>query len=84
MDTSNQLASLGIQASVRGVGWDTAYTDALSQPLMWGWGPTRRWQLYNIYHTDEALGTAQYSRTPTRRWTPTWSRPWKAQTWRSL
>ena len=61
MDTSNQLASLGIQASVRGVGWDTAYTDALSQPLMWGWGAHTPMELYNIYHTDEALGTAQYS-----------------------
>lgn len=61
MDTSNQLASLRIQASVRGVGWDTAYTDALSQPLMWGWGAHTPMELYNIYHTDEALGTAQSS-----------------------
>ena len=43
------------------MGWDTAYTDALSQPLMWGWGAHTPMELYNIYHTDEILGTARYS-----------------------
>ena len=61
MDTSNQLASLGIQASARGVGWDTAYTDALSQPLMWGWGAHTPMELYNIYHTMNETGLAEYS-----------------------
>ena len=28
---------------------------------MWGWGAHTPMELYNIYHTDEALGTAQYS-----------------------
>ena len=60
-DTANQLAEFGIHVTVEGVGWDTAYTDALSQPLMWGWGAHTPMELYNIYHTDEALGTAQYS-----------------------
>ena len=60
-DTANQLAAFGIHVTVEGVGWDTAYTDALSQPLMWGWGAHTPMELYNIYHTDEILGTARYS-----------------------
>lgn len=37
-DTANQLKELGIQVSIEGVGWDTAYDRAQSTPLMWGWG----------------------------------------------
>lgn len=61
VDTANQLKKLGIDASTRGAGWDTAYTDAYSQPLLWGWGAHTPMELYNIYHTDPDTGTAQYS-----------------------
>lgn len=58
-DTSNQLKALGIDVTIEGVGWDVAYTRALSEPLMWGWGAHTPMELYNIYHTVD--GTAQYS-----------------------
>lgn len=59
-DTQNQLKELGINASIEGVGWDTAYTRALAEPLMWGWGAHTPMELYNIYHTLEG-GIAEYS-----------------------
>ena len=43
------------------MGWDTAYDDALFNPLVWGWGAHTPMELYNIYHTDPELGTARYS-----------------------
>lgn len=60
-DTADQLRELGIETSTKGVGWDTAYDDALSQPLMWGWGSHTPMELYNIYHTMEGEETAEYS-----------------------
>lgn len=60
-DAANQLSKLGIDASEKGVGWDTAYDDALSQPLMWGWGAHTPMELYNIYHTMQETGLAEYS-----------------------
>lgn len=60
-DTANQLKEIGIDASIRGVGWDTAYDEAQSQPLMWGWGAHTPMELYNIYHTMEGTGLAAYS-----------------------
>lgn len=59
-DMQNQLKELGIEASIEGVGWDTAYTRALAEPLMWGWGAHTPMELYNIYHTLEG-GSAEYS-----------------------
>lgn len=58
-DTQNQLKELGIDTSIEGVGWDTAYTRALAEPLMWGWGAHTPMELYNIYHSIN--GTAEYS-----------------------
>ncbi len=58
-DTQNQLKALGIDASIEGVGWDTAYTRAQAEPLMWGWGAHTPMELYNIYHTIDGL--AEYS-----------------------
>lgn len=60
-DVANQLKELGIDASIRGVGWDTAYKEAQSQPLLWGWGAHTPMELYNIYHTDRQTGLARYS-----------------------
>lgn len=60
-DVKNQLAQLGIEVTTEGCGWDTAYTNALSQPLVWGWGAHTPMELYNIYHTMEDTGTAEYS-----------------------
>ena len=60
-DLSNQLAELGIQCTIEGVGWDTAYDRALSTPLVWGWGAHTPMELYNIYYSPEATGTAEYS-----------------------
>ena len=60
-ELANQLRELGIQADLKGVGWDTAYDDALFNPLVWGWGAHTPMELYNIYHTDPELGTARYS-----------------------
>ena len=37
-ELANQLKELGVEADIKGVGWDTAYTDALTNPLVWGWG----------------------------------------------
>ena len=61
MDAANQLGRLGIYCTVRGVGWDTAYDDALSNPLVWGWGAHTPMELYNIYHTAPNSDSAQYS-----------------------
>lgn len=58
-ETGNQLKLLGIEVKTEGVGWDTAYKRALSEPLMWGWGAHTPMELYNIYHTLE--GTAGFS-----------------------
>ena len=61
-ELANQLRELGIGADVKGVGWDTAYTDAQSNPLIWGWGAHTPMELYNIYHTDDPEGySARYS-----------------------
>lgn len=60
-DTQNQLKELGIDTSIEGVGWDTAYTRAQAEPLMWGWGAHTPMELYNIYHTIEGTGSAEYS-----------------------
>ena len=60
-DTANQLAKLGIEVTVEGVGWDTAYDRAQSDPMIWGWGAHTPMELYNIYHTMGDAKTAQYS-----------------------
>ena len=60
-DTANQLRELGIDVKTEGVGWDTAYDRAQSEPLMWGWGAHTPMELYNIYHSMEETGLAQYS-----------------------
>ncbi len=60
-ELANQLGELGIEAGIRGVGWDTAYDDALSNPLVWGWGAHTPMELYNIYHTAPGLSSARYS-----------------------
>lgn len=62
-DTANQLKELGILVTTEGVGWDTAYDRAQSQPLVWGWGAHTPMELYNIYHTlpDSGIGEAGYS-----------------------
>ncbi len=59
-DAANQLTALGIRTTTEGVGWDTAYTRALSEPLMWGWGAHTPMEFFNIYHTG-ANGMAEYS-----------------------
>lgn len=60
-ELSGQLAALGIEASVEGVGWDTAYTRAQAEPLVWGWGAHTPMELYNIYHTAPGSVQAEYS-----------------------
>lgn len=62
-DTANQLKELGIQVTTEGVGWDTAYNRAQSEPLVWGWGAHTPMELYNIYHTvpGTGIGQAEYS-----------------------
>lgn len=59
-DTQNQLKELGIEVTIEGVGWDTAYDRAQAEPLMWGWGAHSPMELYNIYHALEN-GFAEYS-----------------------
>lgn len=65
-DFSDQMEELGIICTIEGVGWDTAYDRALSEPLLWGWGAHTPMELYNIYHTIEGntvdgKDMAQYS-----------------------
>ena len=60
-DTAQQLKEIGIDASIRGTGWDTAYDEAQSQPLLWGWGAHTPMEFYNIYHTKADTGLAEYS-----------------------
>jgi len=60
-ELANQLRELGIETDIRGVGWDTAYDDALSNPLVWGWGAHTPMELYNIYHTTPGSDSALYS-----------------------
>jgi peptide/nickel transport system substrate-binding protein len=60
-ELANQLRELGIETDIKGVGWDTAYDDALSNPLVWGWGAHTPMELYNIYHTAPGADSALYS-----------------------
>ena len=60
-DFADQLKELGISCTLEGVGWDTAYDRALSDPLIWGWGAHTPMELYNIYHTIDGTGSAEYS-----------------------
>ena len=60
-EIANQLKRLGIETDIKGVGWDTAYTDALNNPLVWGWGAHTPMELYNIYHTAPGSDSALYS-----------------------
>ena len=60
-DFAGQLEELGIACTLEGVGWDTAYDRALSQPLIWGWGAHTPMELYNLYHTIGDTSSAQYS-----------------------
>ncbi len=60
-DFASQMEELGISCSIEGVGWDTAYDRALSEPLLWGWGAHTPMELYNIYHTIQGTDSAEYS-----------------------
>lgn len=60
-DLANQLRELGIEVTTEGAGWDVAYDKAQTQPLVWGWGAHTPMELYNIYHTLPATGSAEYS-----------------------
>lgn len=60
-DFAGQMEELGISCTLEGVGWDTAYDRALSDPLLWGWGAHTPMELYNIYHTLEGTDSAGYS-----------------------
>ena len=60
-ETANQLREMGIETSIRGTGWDTAYEEAQAQPLLWGWGSQTPMELYNLYHTRPDTGLALYS-----------------------
>lgn len=60
-ETANQLEALGIETSIEGVGWDTAYDRAQMEPLIWGWGAHTPMELYNIYHRAPSSEYAQYS-----------------------
>ena len=60
-DFANQMEELGIVCTLEGVGWDTAYDRALSQPLIWGWGAHTPMELYNLCHTVGDTGSARYS-----------------------
>ncbi len=60
-DFADQMEELGIACTTEGVGWDTAYDRALADPLLWGWGAHTPMELYNIYHTEGASGSARYS-----------------------
>lgn len=60
-ELTNQLKELGIEADLKGVGWDTAYDDAQYNPLVWGWGAHTPMELYNIYHTAPDNDSALYS-----------------------
>ncbi|MBM6948442.1 ABC transporter substrate-binding protein [Mordavella massiliensis] len=50
-DFAEQMGELGIACQLEGVGWDTAYDRAQSDPLLWGWGSHTPMELYNLYHT---------------------------------
>ena len=60
-DLANQLRELGIEVTTEGAGWGVAYEKAQTQPLVWGWGAHTPMELYNIYHTLPATGSAEYS-----------------------
>lgn len=60
-DLAAQCRQLGLEITTQGAGWDVAYTNALSQPLVWGWGAHTPMELYNLYHTDLETGSAEYS-----------------------
>ena len=59
-DVQNQLRELGIEVTTEGVSWDVAYTRALSEPLLWGWGAHTPMEVYNMYHSIDGE-SAPYS-----------------------
>ncbi len=60
-DLAAQCRQFGLEITTQGAGWDVAYTNALSQPLVWGWGAHTPMELYNLYHTELETGSAEYS-----------------------
>lgn len=60
-DVANQLQEIGISVTTEGAGWDVAYDKAQSQALMWGWGAHTPMEMYNIYHSTDKTGLAEYS-----------------------
>lgn len=60
-DVAIQMEALGIKVTTEGAGWDVAYDNAQSQPLMWGWGAHTPMEVYNIYHTIGDTNSAEYS-----------------------
>lgn len=60
-EVSQELKELGINATFEGVGWDTGYVRAQSEPIIWGWGSHTPMEVYNLYHTAINGKYAAYS-----------------------
>lgn len=86
-ELANQLTALGLDVSYASVGWDTAYKEAETQPLVWGWGAHTPMEVYNIYHGTsaevDALLDAALTASSTEASYPLWQQAQEADpdTW---
>lgn len=48
-DFKGQMASLGIDVSVKGTSWDEIYLHQFSDPVVWGWGSNSPTELFNLH-----------------------------------
>ena len=67
---SNEMAELGIEVSPRGGSWDEIYQHQFEQPVLWGWGQTRRLRSTScITRAVGAITRATRARSSTAIWT---------------
>ena len=71
-DTAQQLKEIGIDTSIRGTGWDTAYDEAQSQPLLWAGARTRRWNFIIFTIQRQIRGWQNIRRMRMRLWALIW------------
>lgn len=48
---ANQMASVGIEVTVKGASWDEIYPNEFSSPVLWGWGSNSPTELYQLNHS---------------------------------
>ena len=80
-DSANQLRELGIDVTTSGVGWDTAYDQAQSEPLIWGWGAL--WSFTIFITPSKVPEVRNILHMQMRQLTNTWTKHLQAATWKN-